>query len=419
MNLVFLPSEHVTVNTLAAVREPHRRGSPGFRRVSLALFSAGLATFTALYCVQALLPPLADEFRLSPATASLAVSVATGGLALGIIPLTALSEALGRTPVMTVSLFAASALGIAQALSPDYTVLLVLRGLQGLALAGLQAVAMSYLSEELHGDSLGFGMGLYVAGNGIGGMAGRLLAGLAVDVTNWRWALGVVGVVALICSVVFRLSILPSAHFRPRPLRVRELAGSVGRAFTDSGLLRLYAIGFLFMGCFVTVYNYLGFRLLGPGFHLSQTVVGMIFVVYLAGSVASTVAGRLVDRFGRRRLLWVMALVTFGGLVLMLADELVAVVVGLVITTGGFFAGHAVASGWVSARSRALGVQGAAVYLFCYYFGSSVGGSVGGLAFSGGGWLGVTEYGALFLLLVIALGLTLRRLHPPRRPATL
>jgi YNFM family putative membrane transporter len=396
---------------------PHRRATPGFRRISLALFAAGLATFTTLYCAQAVLPALAAQYHLSPATASLAVSVATGALAIGVIPLTTLSEALGRTPVMTASLFSSAVLGILAAFSPSFGALLVLRALQGLALAGLQAVAMSYLAEELHRDTLGFGMGLYVAGNGIGGMAGRLVAGLVDDVAGWRWALGVVGLVALVCSVVFRVSILPSRFFRRQPLRVRELAGSVGRAFTDTGLLRLYLVGFLFMGCFVTVYNYLGFRLLGPGFHVSQAVVGLIFVVYLAGSFSSTVAGRLVDRFGRRPMVWIMALVTLAGLALMLPDQLGIVVVGLVITTVGFFAGHSVASGWVGARGRALGVQGSAVYLFCYYLGSSVGGTVGGIAFGDSGWTGVTVYTGAFVVVVVALGLSLRKLVPVRRPA--
>ncbi len=390
---------------------PHRRGSKGFRRITLALFAAGLATFTALYCIQALLPPLADRFNLSPATASLAVSVATGALAIGVIPLTTLSESLGRTPVMTVSLFSSAILGIAAAFSPNFTVLLILRALQGLSLAGLQAVAMSYITEEVDRESLGFAMGLYIAGNGIGGMAGRLVAGLVVDFTDWRWALGVVGAVALVCSVIFRIAIPPSARFVRRPLRARELLAAVGRSFTDSGLIRLYAVGFLLMGCFVTIYNYLGFRLLGRDFHLSQTVVGLIFVVYLAGSVSSAVGGRLVDRFGRQRLLWVMAVITLVGLALMIPDSLVAVVLGLVVMTVGFFAAHAAASGWVGGRSAALGAQGAAVYLFCYYLGSSVGGSLGGLAYGRDGWDGVTIYTAAFIALVLLIAVSLRRLR--------
>jgi len=399
---------------VSALPEGYRRGSAGFRRLTLALFAAGLATFTALYCVQALLPPLAHDFRLSPASASLAVSVATAALAIGVIPLTALSEALGRTPVMTVSLFAAAVFGIATAFSPTFEVLLVLRGMQGLALAGLQAVAMSYIAEEVDRRSLGFAMGLYVAGNGVGGMAGRLVAGLLVDVASWRVALGVVGVIALLCSVVFRLAIPPSVRFSPRPFRPRVLGSAIGRSFSDSGLIRLYGVGFLLMGCFVTVYNYLGFRLLGPHFHLSQTMVGLIFVVYLAGSTASTVAGRLVDRFGRPRLLWVMAVITLVGLALMVPNNVVAVVIGLVVTTAGFFAAHSVASGWVGARSATLRAQGAAVYLFCYYLGSSVGGSLGGLTYGSDGWTGVSVYAAALVAGGLVIALTLRSLVPLR-----
>jgi YNFM family putative membrane transporter len=88
------------------------------------------------------------------------------------------------------------------------------------------------------------------------------------------------------------------------------------------------------------------------------------------------------------------------------------VISGLVITTAGFFAAHSVASGWVGARSARRGVQGSAVYLFCYYLGSSIGGSVGGLAFTGSGWSGLTAYAGVFVLAVIGIALTLRRLPP-------
>jgi MFS transporter, YNFM family, putative membrane transport protein len=402
-----LPSLHVTDPTPQGVALRHLRGTPSFRRITLALFASGLATFTTLYCVQALLPALSTQFGLTPAESSLAVSFGTAGLAVGVIPLTALSGVVGRTSMMSVSLFAAALLGLAQAVSPTFAVLLVLRTLQGLALAGLQATAMSYLSEEIDRRSLGYAMGLYIAGNGIGGMAGRLMASLVLDLSNWRWALAVVGFVALLCATVFRVSIVPSAFFVPSPPRVRHLAGAVGRALTDSGLLRLFACGFLLMGCFVTVYNYLGFRLQNPPFALSPAVVGMIFLVYLAGSGSSTAAGRAVDVLGRPRMLPVTALVTLVGIVLMLPSNLPVVVIGLVVTTAGFFAAHSVASGWVGARAATLKAHGPAVYLFCYYLGSSIGGSVGGLAYGAGGWDGVSLYVGAFAVAVLVLALQL------------
>jgi YNFM family putative membrane transporter len=228
----------------------------------------------------------------------------------------------------------------------------------------------------------------------------------------------VVGVVALACSIVFRLTLLPSAQFRPRPLRFGALAGSVLRACTDTGLLRLFAIGVLAMSGLVTVYNYLGFRLLGPPFGLSGSIVGLIFVVYLAGSVSSTMAGRLADRFGRQRMLWLAAIVMLAGVALLYPNRLAVVVAGLVVLTVGFFAVHSLASSWVGARSATLGVQGSAVYLCSYYLGSAVGGSLGGIAFGSGGWPATTWYVGALTLLVLVLGVSVRRLVPARRAAT-
>ena len=88
------------------VIEAHRRGSKGFRRINLGLFAAGLATFMVLYCVQPLLPVFAHDFSLTPTGSSLAISVATGALAVAIVPMSMLSERWGRMPVMTASLFA-------------------------------------------------------------------------------------------------------------------------------------------------------------------------------------------------------------------------------------------------------------------------------------------------------------------------
>ena len=57
---------------------------------------AGFATFSLLYCVQPLLPAFAQDFRVSPAESSLALSLSTGFLAVAILGASAVSEVLGR-----------------------------------------------------------------------------------------------------------------------------------------------------------------------------------------------------------------------------------------------------------------------------------------------------------------------------------
>ncbi|MDI5965652.1 MFS transporter [Streptomyces sp. SL13] len=401
------------VRAAVSIPPAHLRGTPGFRRATLALFAAGMTTFMTLYCVQALLPAFSHDLHLSPAASSLTVSVSTAAMAVLVVPLTAVSDAWSRTGMMTASLSAAAVLGVAAAFAPNFGTLLVIRVLQGMALAGLQATAMSYLAEEVDRASLGQAMGLYVAGNGIGGMAGRLIADGILDVTgSWRWALGGVGVLAAVSALGFRLLIPASVRFDRRDPNPRALASGIARALPDSGLQRLYLVGFLAMAAFVTVYNYLGFRLIAPPFGLSQATAGLLFTTYIAGSFSSATAGRLVDRYGRPRVLAPALAITLTGLALMLIPALGAVVPGLVVFTVGFFAAHAVASSWVGARSRSLGAQGAAVYLFCYYIGSAVGGSLGGVFYSSGAWNGVSAYCAVLIAVALLSAVTLRRLRP-------
>ena len=101
------------------VRPKLRHTDPEMRRVRLGLFAAALATFALLYAPQPLLPQLAGTFRVSPAAASLAISAATFALAIAVIPLSSLSEVLGRRRVMITGALTAGVLGLAAPLAPS------------------------------------------------------------------------------------------------------------------------------------------------------------------------------------------------------------------------------------------------------------------------------------------------------------
>jgi YNFM family putative membrane transporter len=272
---------------------------------------------------------------------------------------------------------------------------------------------MAYLTEEVHGEALSRAMGLFVGGNAIGGLLGRIGAGVFTDLGGWRLAvLGVSGF-SLACALVF-VAVLPaSAFFTPAPLRLRPLGASLAANLRDLGLVRLYVIGFALMGGFVTVYNYLTFRLSDAPFYLSATAIGFLFVVYLAGTASSTLAGRLADRYGRYVVLLAGFVVTACGVLLTLPGVLAVIVLGLVVMTTGFFAAHSVASGWVGARAPVAPAQASALYLCAYYIGSSVVGSVGGVFYGSGNWPATV----IFVLVLIVVGLICAAsLRPGRHP---
>lgn len=380
-------------------------GRPGYRRMSFALFAAGVATFALLYSTQALLPAVSADFGVSASAASWTVSAATGALALCVLPLSALSERFGRRTLMTASLAVAVVVGLLVPFAPSLEWLVALRAVQGAALAGLPASAMAYLAEEVRPKALVAAIGLFVAGNSIGGMSGRLVTGWVAQLWGWRAALAAVGLMAVVCAVVFRLMIPKARHFSPGSPRPRALAATVRTHLSDPLLMRLYAIGALFMTVFGAVYTVIGYRLVEAPFSLPQGVIGSIFLIYLVGTVSSAAAGKLVARTGRRGALYLAVTTTAAGLLLSLSDALPAVLAGLVLITAGFFAGHAVASSSVSRTARTGRAQASALYQSAYYLGSSAGGTLGAVAFHAGGWAGTVLLGLVAVLGVVSLTL--------------
>ena len=389
-----------------------QKGTVAFRKTNVALFFAGFCTFAIMYSTQPLLPEFSREFHISPAVASLSLSVTTIALAVSMLFVGSLSEVKGRKSLMIFSLLAASLLAVLTAFVPNYHFLLILRVLQGLALAGLPAVAMAYLSEEIEPASLGIAMGLYISGNSVGGMSGRIIIGMLSDYFNWRVALGSIGILSILASFLFWYLLPESKHFQPRSFDIGKLLKSMANHLKDPGLLCLYGIGFFLMGSFVTLFNYIGYQLLAPPYSLSQTIVGWIFVIYIVGTFSSTWMGRLADIHGRRQMLWVALLIMATGAGITLSTPLVLKILGIAIFTFGFFGSHSLASSWVAHRAIHDKAQASSLYLFFYYAGSSIGGTAGGTLWSAFGWGGVISIILGFLLLALFLSILLNSITP-------
>lgn len=384
-----------------------RRGSRDYLRANLALFLAGFVTFSTLYDFQPLFPNLVEEFGISPAIASLSLSFATFALA-WTLPLSgSLSDAVGRRSLMGVAVILTSLLALASAVISAYPAILALRLAQGFVLAGVPAVAMAYLSEEIEPRAVGGAMGLYIAGNALGGMTGRILTAWLCDLLSWRAAIGVIALLSLALGLLFLALLPPSRNFTRRDFHIGALSRSLFGHLRNPGLVCLYLIAFTCMGGFVTLYNYVTFRLLGPAFGLSQMQVALIFLAYAVGAFGSSLMGALVNRFGRSPMLFAALAVMTGGLLFTALPTLGAVIGGVVVFTFGFFGVHAVASAWVGHLGSGSRAQASSLYLLFYYLGSSISGTGGGYFYSQWGWGGVVW---LVLLLLGGAGLLGRRL---------
>jgi len=389
-----------------------QKGSKVYWRTISSLFLGSFVTFAILYSTQPLIPVFSEQFQISPATASLSISFTTGLLAVFMLFASWASDAVGRKLIMVVSLLLAAVLEIMAVLSDNFSVLLAIRALQGIVLAGFPAIAMVYVAEEFDPGIAGLVMGIYISGNSIGGMTGRMVIGALTDWFSWQIAIAFIGLVSLAAAIWFWFNLPNSRHFSPQRREITGMVPALWKNVKQPLLLVLYLIGFLIMGGFVTLYNYISYPLMAPPYNLSHTVVGFIFVVYLVGTFSSTWMGKLADDVGRHKVLCLATCIMLAGCLITLNMNLYLKIAGVAVFTFGFFGSHSVASSWVGQCAHQDKAQASSLYLLFYYCGASVIGAWGGRFLSSYGWNGVVMLIAAALTLALVLsGILFFRQH--------
>ncbi|WP_326518912.1 MFS transporter [Acinetobacter sp. CAAS 2-6] len=385
------------------------RGSKAFSAILIALFFAGFTSFSVLYCVQPMMPIFAQYFQISPTQSSFPLSLSTVALAVGLLFTGMISDRFGRKPIMLWALLLCSSLTILSSFVQVWPLYLLFRVLIGLCVSGVAAVAMTYIGEEIAREDLAFAMGLYISGTAVGGMSGRLLAGVMIDFLSWQQATLIIGLLNFCLAIAFWKLLPNSRHFSAYPMHFSRFIQSFAHNLADRKLRILFVQAFILMGCFVTIFNYMSYHLLEAPFQLSQTWIGLISIVYLAGIYSSPRAAAWSRCFGREKVLPVMLCSMIAGLGIMMLNQIWLIFIGLLIFTFSFFAAHSTASAWVSVQAVQYRAVASSLYLFCYYLGSSILGSSSGVVWENFGWHGIGTEISLILVFGLLLAVYLAR----------
>ncbi len=367
----------------------------GFWKITLSLLLASLFIFTNIYAVQPLLPLFVSEFQISISSSSLALSATIIGLIVGLIVLGFFSDRNGRRSYIIFALLGSALPFFLLPFVESFTWFVVLRFLQGFALAGVPAAALAYISEEIDRKNTGYATALYISSNALGGMIGRVLAGYLADHFTWQLTFLGFGLFGLVLFVAVLLLLPKSRHFQPSEQSfAKDITGFLYHLKNPS-LLVVFDLGAVLQISFTGVWTYLPFHLEAPPFSLPLQTISYFFFAYGIGVITSPLAGRIAERFGlrtvRRAGVWIFSI----GLLMTLSTQVWLIAVGLCVACFGFFTAHSLTAASVGQQADHHKGSASSLYLVSYYFGVASGSSLLSPLWTAGGWNTLVLFTAL------------------------
>ncbi|WP_199320402.1 MFS transporter [Leptolyngbya sp. FACHB-261] len=232
-------------------------------RRTFAVALAGFCTFLDLYAPQSLLPLFTQVFQASEGEVSLMISATTIAVAIA-APLVGLfADTLGRKRVITAAILVLAVPTLLAATASGLPELIGWRFAQGLAMPGIFAVTIAYITEEWAGLGVGSVMATYVTGNVIGGFSGRFLAGVVAAHWGWRWVFVMLGCLNFLGGLAV-WAWLPASRRFVRQKNVLASLRAMSAHLRNPRLIAAYTAGFNVLFAIVAVFTYVNFYLAAP-----------------------------------------------------------------------------------------------------------------------------------------------------------
>lgn len=391
-----------------------RKHSKEFNKIARGMFLAGLSCFMQLYLFQPILPAIGREFSINPAESSFTVSFSTLGIALGLFAGALFADRISRKRLIGFALLCSSVLTVVSSFVTFFPLLVIINMMKGFFLSGSASVAMTYIAEEIHPSALGKATSLYITGNAIGGMSGRIVATLITGWLSWRWAAGAIGAICFTFALLFVTEAPASRHFEPYKTNAVKNLKAMKSHLGNPLLLSMYILAAFNMGSFVSIYNYLAFRMQSYPFNLPHELLAALYLMYIAGSAGSMTAGVLTDKLSSRKVLPAMVVLLLSGLLVMLTTDLIFVMLGLGVFTACFFGIHTTASKIIAQHSLTARPVSISLFFLFYYGGSSLFGTTSGVIMHNYGWAAFIFSLCGINLLTLLLSLLIRRWMKPQ-----
>ena len=282
--------------------------TPNQRNVILACFLGWTLDAFDFFIIVFVFKDIAKEFKtdIPAVTATLFLTLAMRPLGAFLFGMAA--DRFGRRPTLMVNILFYSIVELLSGFAPSLTVLVILRGLFGIAMGGEWGVGASLTMETIPPKTRGTVSGLLQAGYPSGYLLAAVLYGTSYHFLGWR-GMFIVGAIPALLVFFIRRNVEESPAWKLQSRQPTRILQTIKERW------RLFIYVIILMTAFNSFSH--GTQDIYPTFlqvqqKFSPAIVSTIAIIYNIGAIlGGLVFGTFSERIGRRRAIVLAALLTF------------------------------------------------------------------------------------------------------------
>ena len=364
---------------------------------SLLLAMAIIAGLTVANCYynQPLLERIRHDMGVSQHESYLITVITQIGCALGLCFLIPMGDLYSRRRIIVANMTVAAIMAIIIAVAHKVWIVWgasLLLGACSVIPQFFIPIAGQY-SEEKHKSR---NMGIVLSGLLTGILASRVVSGYVGEWLGWREMFFIAALVMILCMFL-TLKIMPQIKSNYVGT-YKGLMVSVFNIVKNNGRMRLYAVRAAFsFGSMMAIWSCLAFRLAQAPFFSGSEMVGTLGMCGIAGALAASGVGKLVNQWGIRKMSIYGACLQLvaWSVAYLFGDTFMGLVVAIILVDVGLQCLQlSNQSGCIQEIPQASN-RANTIFMTTYFIGGSFGTYCAGLAWTHEGWMGVCAVGAI------------------------
>lgn len=374
---------------------------------SLLLTMAIIAGLTVANCYynQPLLEMIRHDMGVSQHEANLITVVTQIGYALGLCFLIPMGDLYSRRRIIVINMSVAAVMAVIIAFAQRVWIVWGASLLLG-ACSVIPQFFIPIAGQYSEKKNKSRNMGIVLSGLLTGILASRVVSGYVGEWLGWREMFIIAALIMIVCMIL-TLKIMPQIDSNYVGT-YRGLMKSVFHIVASNARIRLYAIRAAFsFGSMMAIWSCLAFRLAQAPFFSGSEMVGTLGMCGIAGALAASGLGKLVNQWGIRKMslygacLQLVAWTT----AYLFGDTYMGLIVAIILVDIGLQCLQlSNQSGCIQEMPEASN-RANTIFMTTYFIGGSFGTYCAGLAWTHEGWMGVCAVGAV--LAAISLSITI------------